>query len=142
MSEQLKITDSLLLDFVNGVLDSEIEERIRRVIEDDENVKARVAAVSNLRSAFQRRDTYELDGFFTERVVQRVYSTDQQGFAEQVGILWKLFRPVLTACLIIIALLGAYSFQASTDDMYPRSTSDVLLGVEAASIASAYDIDE
>lgn len=78
----------------------------------------------------------------TERVMRAVRaaaSPYRESFVERELVSW--FRPVLALGVVVILALAVYNFDLSRKNDYPQTATEMVLGLQPVTVATAYDIE-
>ena len=100
--------------------------------------------VHSLRHMVESERAASMMSMPTERVLRAVRAAGirpgrVEEFLERELLSW--FRPVFVAGLLIIVALAAYNIELSQNNDYEQSATEMVLGLQPVTLASAYDID-
>lgn len=100
--------------------------------------------VHSLRHMVEAERNASMMSMPTERVLRAVRAAGfrpgrVEEFLERELLSW--FRPVFVAGLLIIVALAAYNIELSQNNDYEQSATEMVLGLQPVTLASAYDID-
>ena len=100
--------------------------------------------VHSLRHMVEAERNASMMSMPTERVLRAVRAAGLrpgrvEEFLERELLSW--FRPVFVAGLLIIVALAAYNIELSQNNDYEQSATEMVLGLQPVTLASAYDID-
>lgn len=99
--------------------------------------------VSSLRALVDQERAVSMMTMPTERVMRAVRAAKQSGtrvehWFERELLSW--FKPVVVAGALVIMALAAFNFDLSRQNDFNQSTTEMVLGLQPVTVASAYDL--
>ncbi|MDA0684364.1 MAG: hypothetical protein O2797_02625 [Bacteroidetes bacterium] len=109
----------------------------------DPQFEASDALVSSLRELVEHERAVSMMTMPTERVMRAVKLAQAGGnriesWLESELLSW--FKPVFVAGAIVILGLAAFNFELSQQNDFNQSTTEMVLGLQPVTVASAYDL--
>lgn len=104
-----KKNHELLLKSFDAALTSEEQARLNAALSASETLRLEQERIWRMRDAVGRGAARSFRPFFAERVIQRIQTTARENTESFSDSLMALFRPVLIAAAVLIAVMLSYN---------------------------------
>ncbi|HLA64805.1 MAG TPA: hypothetical protein VK610_10290 [Rhodothermales bacterium] len=135
-------TTDLLLRYLRAELDPDAQEAVRRRLDAEPDLRARLNRLAALDGALAASAAPSFGPYFAERVVRRLGAAGRApalpSFADAIQ---GLFPRLALACLLAATGLAAYG-GLHTDDGYTASTLDAVFGLPSVRYESLLYFEE
>ncbi len=142
--------NDLLLRLLDGRLSSDEQKSLHLRLEHSPELRQELAELRALRTTMRRSIDHTVAGslkpLFSDRVLMRLADESATQSApsfieEQVGVLSRIFRPVLAAGVVCAAALALYNVNIAEGYGVGSSITDAVLGLPPVTTTSIYDLD-
>lgn len=146
MPEQ--ITDIELVDFINNRLGESRTHEVKSALKESVELQKRhaflVSTMTSLNAAVSGSADRLDSSFLTDNIMRAVRNQAVKSSKivvnEFVNWIGFVFKPVVTACVILIMVLATYNYISADQLDEEVSTAEAMLGLPPVTIASAYDV--